>query len=372
MRESTPHRILIFRIGSLGDTVIALPIFNMLARRFPNSDRRLLTNLQTNPKAPSPRAILGDGALIQSYIDYPLGTRSIRAIFAAMLAIRRWRPDVLVYLREMRPAHLVKRDLLFLRLCGIRRIVGAGLDPRDFEYRRSSGGDLWESEVERLTRMALPLGDAEPANPASWDFRFTDDERKDAANALSALPVGQPFLALCPGTKQSAKDWGEENWRKTVTDLASSHPELGLVFVGAEEERDRADRLGSLWSGLIVNFCGRLSPRVSALVLGRALLYLGHDTGPMHLAAAQQVPCVAIFNAAVRPGLWFPYGSGHHVFYNWVDCGDCHLGTCVEQQKKCILAISASEVVAAVDRVISRGAQQATRAPIARPAERAL
>jgi ADP-heptose:LPS heptosyltransferase len=48
-----------------------------------------------------------------------------------------------------------------------------------------------------------------------------------------------------------------------------------------------------------------------------AAFYLGHDSGPMHLAALAGTSCIAIFSARAKPGVWFPHGDGHRIFYPW-------------------------------------------------------
>ena len=55
---SSTKRVLIYRLGSLGDTLIALPAFHLIARAFPGAERRLLTNFPVNVKAPPAAAIL--------------------------------------------------------------------------------------------------------------------------------------------------------------------------------------------------------------------------------------------------------------------------------------------------------------------------
>lgn len=104
------------------------------------------------------------------------------------------------------------------------------------------------------------------------------------------------------------------------------------------------DVWGSFSAGPGLNLCGLLTPRESAAVFMRAVVFLGHDSGPMHLAAAVQTPCVAIFSSRNLPGVWFPYGERHRVLYHRVDCEDCRLSTCTIQKKKCISSIAVDEV----------------------------
>jgi ADP-heptose:LPS heptosyltransferase len=101
-----------------------------------------------------------------------------------------------------------------------------------------------------------------------------------------------------------------------------------------------------------INLCGKLTPRESAAVFAEARIFIGHDSGPMHLAAAVQTPCVAIFAARNKPRVWFPYGKQHRVVYHQVDCWGCGLETCVAERKKCILSITVAEVLAEVRAVL--------------------
>ena len=103
---------------------------------------------------------------------------------------------------------------------------------------------------------------------------------------------------------------------------------------------------------VVMNLCGRLTPRESAACFAEARLFLGHDSGPMHLAAAVGTRCVAIFAARNIPRVWFPYGRGHRVVYHEVSCMGCGLETCSVERKRCLTSISVEEVVAEVRGVL--------------------
>src|SRR6185437_8559669 len=64
MADSQVRRVLVYRLGSLGDTLIALPSFHLIARAFPHAERRLLTNLPVASKAPPAAAVLENTGLI--------------------------------------------------------------------------------------------------------------------------------------------------------------------------------------------------------------------------------------------------------------------------------------------------------------------
>jgi len=359
------RRVLVYRLGSLGDTLIALPSFHLIARAFPHAERRLLTNLPIASKAPPAAAVLEHTGLIHGYIRYTTGTRSVREILRVAVEIRRFRPDVLVYLAGARGITAAQRDAKFFRLAGIRRQVGVPLTPAaqlnlfGGEASTSPDDDL-ESEASRLARNLRELGDAQLDTPSSWDLHLTSEEHATAARAIGSDALQQELLAVSVGTKVQSKDWGRDNWRNLLTRLALAFPNHGLLLLGSTEESDASDFAAAQWQssggGPVVSLCGRLTPRESAAALARARLFIGHDSGPMHLAAAVGTPCVAIFAARNIPRQWFPYGPQHRILYHRVECAGCGLETCIEQQKKCILSITVDEVLAAIQASLSNSA----------------
>lgn len=336
------RRVLIYRLGSLGDTVIALPSLRLVERAFPHARRLLLTNIPVHAKAPAASAILEGSGLVDGYIDYPMATRSLRMLAGVWWRIRRFRPDVVIYLMPSRGEETVRRDAKFFRLCGVRSIVGLPMgDLGANQYDAKT--DLWEREAARLMRCMWPLGEADVNDLSWWDLRLTESEERKAHQVLAPL-AGLPLIACGPGTKMQAKDWGQENWRTLLTRLNAEFPDHALVLIGAKEDADVSDYAGAAWRSPTLNLCGQLSPRESAAVLARADLFLGPDSGPMHLAAAYGVPCAIAFAAVDRRGRWFPVGDQHRPIYHTVECANCRLNTCVEKQKKCITSITVDEM----------------------------
>lgn len=347
-------RVLIYRLGSLGDTIVALPAFHLIARAFPDAERRLLTAAIPNAKAVPVADMLAGTGLVHGTILYPLGLRDPVALWRLGTQIRAWRPELLVYLAEPRSEWVTRRDLLFFRLCGIHRIIGAPVTVDLRRHRWDPARDIWEAESARLGRCLAPLGGVALDDPANWDMHFSAAEQAEAEAALAGL-AAPGSIAFSVGAKISVKDWGDDNWRPVLTHLARRWPDHGLILIGAGNEAERAGRLAADWPGPVINLCGRLKPRVSALAVGRARMFLGHDTGPMHMAAAVGVPAVAVFAGHAKPGIWFPHGHRHRPLYHRTPCFGCGLDTCVEFAKQCILSIRPDQVIAACEDVMAGG-----------------
>lgn len=356
----TAKRVLIYRIGSLGDTVVALPAFHLIAKAFPTSERRLLTSFPPNSKAPLASSVLDHTGLVHGYFHYVLRTRSIAELFRLWWTIARWRPQVLVDISPASGIADAKRNIRFFRLCGVRSFIGSPLTT-DMQLHRcmpvaaavahTTPGPLYESECARLVRNIDELGQVDLKDPAAWDLCLTDAEHKSAQIALAPL-LGGAIIGMSLGTKRQTNEWGADNWSALIGRLARDYSSHRLVIVGAEVETAESERIAESWrahtTAPVLNVCGALTPRESAAALSRVAVFLCQDSGPMHLAAAMQTPCVAVFSSKNLPGIWFPFGDQHRILRRRVDCENCGLDICIEQKKKCILSISVDEVFAQV------------------------
>src|SRR5277367_6065141 len=115
MKAGRQDCILIFRLGSIGDTVVALPCFHAIARAYPRSHRVLLTNSLNSVRASSAESVLVGTGLIDETIYYPVGDFSLKSVMALSFELRRLHPASLIYLAERTSAAPVFRDLMFFR-----------------------------------------------------------------------------------------------------------------------------------------------------------------------------------------------------------------------------------------------------------------
>jgi heptosyltransferase-3 len=178
------------------------------------------------------------------------------------------------------------------------------------------------------------------------------EEKGRAQEALRNWPGRDRFIACSVGTKIDIKNWGEKNWIELFRIFCLKHKNYGLLLIGAADEFALSERLNRVWVGPKLNLCGRLSPRECAWALRQAVLFVGHDSGPLHLAACAGVRCVGIFSARNKPGVWFPYGKKHRVIYHMTECYGCELEVCGKFQKKCIATITVNEVMDSMEQII--------------------
>jgi heptosyltransferase III len=338
--------VIIYRIGSLGDTIVSLPCFHKIAQSFPDAQRIVLTNFPVSKKAAPLEAILGDSGLIHRAIEYPIGARSPLRLWQLAREIRSLKASTLVYLMPQRGRFRLFRDRLFFRLCGLSRLVGYPKDPDLYTLRKDPATGFCERECERLARTLRELGPIDLNLRECWDLKLTDREMA-AGKAIIDSFGSVPFIALNMGGKLLIKDWGEERWSALLAALAKNYSAYGLLVVGGVEESTRAAQAAKNWPNFVVNTCGTLSPRESAAVLRGASIFVGHDSGPLHLAAASNVRCVGLFGNYNWPRKWHPYGAQHRIIHRFEG----------------MAAISVAEVAQAVAEILGPGMERSVQMP---------
>jgi heptosyltransferase III len=344
--SSIAAKVLVYRLGSLGDTVVALPCFHLLRRRFPSAEITLLTNVPVAAKAAPVASVLENTGLFDRVLEYPLQLRDLDKIRQLRSQIRAKGFQAVIHLAAPRGRLNSIRDYVFFRACGIKKIIGVPFKRRDLEVCRV-GSDLYESESVRLARRLSSFGAIDLADESFWDLRLSPAETSEAEAWIKKFNISSPFVAVGIGTKMAEKDWGPANWTQLLGRLADSFSGVPLVALGSGDEREVTEECTRTWKAPVTNLCGSCSPRVSAAILQRAVLFLGHDSGPMHLAAAVRTPCVALFSGRSPPGQWFPRGDGYAVLRPKGLCGTC-VGPCKKVNGQCILTITVDEVEAAV------------------------
>jgi heptosyltransferase III len=364
--QNMPRRVGILRIGSLGDHLIAVPLYRAIRKRHGGDSLVMISNLPAagNQKLIGPASILPK-TLFDEFHGYPVGS-DLAATLRKFSLFRQAHLDLLYYLMPHRDKRQLLRDRIFFGVLGIP-VQGLkdnreGAPRQELIYR--DGVPLHEHELDRLAR-ALPWlapGDSTAAGSLSIDL--SDDELDEAGERLGGRSACT--VALSIGTKCDVNDWGLENWSQLVERLADVKRIELLVLLGSADEFAASESLGQHWPRRRINLCGRLSPRLSAAVLAGSQLFIGHDSGPMHMAAAVGVPIVAVFSSRNLPGAWFPLSDHKHIHYTIIECMGCGRLRCDDRNKICIRRIGVNEVFASCVAVLTQhGVPEPAPKPIA-------
>lgn len=358
---SSQLRILIFSTGSLGDTLLVVPALRALRQHYPRAELVLLSDLQAGSQFVLAQDVMMGTGLIDRTLTYvvhrgrlaPLSNLAKR--LALLARLRRGGFDALAYCVEAyRGDRRVARDRLFFRLAGMRRFIGMG----GLEARPTATGLAIETVSNRADELLHRFGAAgisvPPAGEGVLDLNLGRADHAAFERWRKALPPdgGLPWIGVGPGSKMPAKVWPAERFADLGRQLLDRFDVWPVVF-GGPEDAALGDRLVQSWGRGYVA-AGALGIRDAAVALGRCRLYVGNDTGTMHLAAAAGTPCVAIFSAREPAGRWHPYGPGHRVLRVAIECAGCCLTTCAERHNACLTRIPVDVVYNACAEVLTQ------------------
>jgi ADP-heptose:LPS heptosyltransferase len=278
-----PGRILVIRGGALGDFILTLPAIRLLRENFPDCALDILGYRHI--------AILAEG---RYYAD---ATRSIdygplAGFFHPSAALDH---ALCEYFGEFQQiiSYIYDPDGLFqggLRRAGVKNLISAS--PKIGE------GDHAARQLARpLEQLALRLED-----PAARIFPSTRDFA-EAKAFLAKLP--RPYVAIHPGSGGEGKNWPLERWLEVQRHLLDATGLGQLLIIGGESDsrqlcfmkRARATERQTILESLPLPVLGA--------VFSQCALFVGHDSGISHLAAAAGVPCLLLFGPT-NPKVWAP------------------------------------------------------------------
>jgi len=258
-------------------------------------------------------AILSSGLLKRLYDEIPQARFTIATgAVAAPLFSQMPRVDQIIVLEKKRFAghwiDLWRRtsDRTWGLIVDLR---GSGLSGFLRRKRRAVYRRLPEAEPVHKVIEAARLLQLEGDPPAP--YLFTDEATEAAAEAY--LGVGGPILAIAPGANWVGKTWPAERFAEVATRLLGPDgplPDGRLLILGDEADREAGQTLRLAVSrGRTIGAPGQLDLLTSYACLKRARLFIGNDSGAMHLAAAAGAPTLGLFGPSDdrRYAPWGPH-----------------------------------------------------------------
>ncbi len=271
------NRILVIRGGAIGDFILTLPAMKALRDAHPNTRIEILGYTHI--------------AALAEKRFYAEAVRSIE--YGALSSFFARNPELPAELREyfgsfdLILSYLYDPDQIFennLRQCGARRILAG---PAKIDNHAHATRQL----ARPITELGIPVSDfAAKIYPSPQDRQFADEFLRDCPH---------PIIAIHPGSGSEKKNWPLENW------IALGHSLPGsLIVVSGEADEERIAKLKCEWKDRHVRFAENLAlPKLGALL--ERTVFLGHDSGISHLAAAAGARCVLLFGPT-DPEVWAP------------------------------------------------------------------
>ncbi|MBI3807267.1 MAG: putative lipopolysaccharide heptosyltransferase III [Nitrospirae bacterium] len=207
--------------------------------------------------------------------------------------------------------------------------------------------------IDRDLEVLKPLGiQSDSKNPQLW---LTPEEMSSADQLLDQLGVqrSQSMVILQPGARYWFKAWPPERFAELADRLTSRYG-CQVLIGGSDQDIDLAQQIRQMAKSSLVIMAGRTTIKQFAAIAKKSALFVGSDSGAMHIAAAVGTPVVALFGPS-NPREWGPRGGPVEVLYKEIDCRSCFHPTCTRGEENCMRLIAVDEVFAAAQRLLPVG-----------------
>ncbi len=337
-------RIGIYRTRYAGDIFLLVPLLHNIKESIPNADLFIIVNEGT------------EYPLKQMEIPFFLfrrksffeKTRSARDLSRI---IQGKEFDLWVDLT------VSDRSKFFTRRVRSSLKVGAGWqtdhrtdDPYDlflpFDY------DHGPDHVTVFTKSAFKSAGLELAGGPSNFFVPPAIDEKDAVDQflLEHKIVGRPFIVVHPGARHWFKRWPPDRFGRVASWWGRTTGGM-VIVIGTEEETTLMESVGANMDPSVDRILLKRSIPFLHALLGKASLFIGNDSAPLHLAHSTQTPLIALFGSTT-PKVWGPiHASNSSVFYRPPACSPCNHTGCSMGAENCLLKITVDEVTGAMGRM---------------------
>jgi lipopolysaccharide heptosyltransferase II len=338
--------ILVLRLYFVGDVLLSTPVFEALRNRFPRASISALVKRRATD-------VLRGNPFVDEIIEYDAVRRYHDPRWLARLAreLRMRRFGLAVDLTgDLRSSWLLFAADPGFRVGFNHARLGVLLDRR-ITYRAT--GHVVDHLLSSVACIGATIPDPRPR-------LFPDAEDHRAAEALLSevglSTPGTPFVALSPGANWSYRRWPAERFGRLA---AVARERLGFpsVVVGGADDSRVADEVVAHSDGAAASLAGRTSLRTLGALSSRASAFVANDSGPLHIAASQGTPVVALFGPNT-PERFAPRGAPSRVIWRRYPCSPCDQRRCLRTSDPCMAAIGVEEVADALESLIEEGRPQ--------------
>lgn len=340
-------RVLVVRLRSIGDTVLATPSLIALKRFLPDAQIDILLEDWVAP-------LLDGFDSVDNVIT--VGKASTDRLKTAW-RIRRSNYDVVFNL------HGGTTSTFFTRATGARHRVGYVPYQYSFLYNHllTSASEFWgrerthsaEQQLALLGFLGVPVEDKPKSRLIVSEGSWKSLEDKFQLQKFHFSDLKLPIALVHPAAAFKTKQWPTESFARVAGFLQEKG--MTVVAVAARNEKEILKRLKKESKVPVITFDDLTLPEITALA-SRAKLFVGNDSGIAHIAAAVNTPTVVIFGSSNRDH-WRPWTDApNETVFEEFKCQPCPGYECKEfGEPRCILTVRPQSVSEAIDRLIAVG-----------------
>lgn len=205
-----------------------------------------------------------------------------------------------------------------------------------------------DRDLESLKFLNIEAGSKVPQ---LW---LTREDENSADQLLDQLGVqrSQSIVVLQPGARYWFKAWPPERFAELADRLTFEYS-CQVLIGGSQQDGDLAQQIRQMAKSSPVIMAGHTTIKQFAAIAKKSALFVGSDSGAMHIASAVSTPVVALFGPS-NPLEWGPRGGPADVIYMGLDCRVCFHPTCRRGEGNCMRLITVDAVYVSAQRMLAK------------------
>jgi len=204
----------------------------------------------------------------------------------------------------------------------------------------------FERNIEFINKLGADLN-IDDVKPKMW---FSDSDEIKYLEIRREFGIQDDnYIVIFPGAGKSIKCWKSQKWANLIVKILDKHLKYKIVISGYGNDAliigNIIQLVGRKYRNRIINLHNRTTLKLLGKLIQHSRLYIGSDTGAVHIAAAVNTPNVCIMGGG-HFGRFYPYGDlkKNKIVYREMDCYECNW-KCKYEKPKCIIDIQVKDVL---------------------------
>jgi heptosyltransferase-2 len=329
-------RILVIRTDRVGDALLTTPTLKALRKSFPERFIGLLTT-------PYTADLFSENGDINELIIYDRSASwSEKRQFVKALRRRKFDLAIILY--------PVFESAMIAYLSGATFRIGHALEGHSFLLtskvnRKSRFKHEIEASLDVVRAIGVDTDEKQTTLPLS---REAEIHAKDFFASYDISP-SDLVVTIHPGAHEEHTRWMADRFAQVADELIERYA-ARVILLGAQADRHIIDDIRRIMVNKPIVADANCTLQKLGAIIKKSDVFLGNNSGPMHIAAAVRCPVVSLFGA-IHPleneDKWAPLGDEHVIVRREMDCVDCHPGHC--KHNECLEMIAVQDVMAALD-----------------------
>ena len=341
------QRILVIRLDHIGDVVMTRPAIRALHKKFPQASIDLVVDEEIAPLFENSKEIRTVIPVKQCWFSRTAAWNQKWAAFRRLVAVLKNKSfDLGIDFRGD------LRNILLMHWGGVRYRVG---------YGRTGGGFLLDEDVpfdESQHQVRLNLNLLNSFHIAQDNkllpFEYTPEKAREfweTVGQVSSTTV-LPRVVVHMGAGTSSKLWPFENFQALIQKI-DQEALAQMVLIGTGTEREATSDL-KIQSERFIDMRGKTALRDLPILFDACDIFIGNDSGPSHIAAAQGLEVVLLASGTNNMQYWYPWTERLSLLQHEVPCSPCELSVCPIEGHPCMEMISVEQAFDAFQSVLRR------------------